>query len=607
MSLTLPNFHQVIHQLKTTFMRFGFTMLCVVIVAILTFYENHNIKLFSQDVTLKILLSAIYSGFVFTNLSLYGQSKGWSINRLVVASVAAWAVVTCLVWFVFEPGSFPTHLLFTLFCVFLLMAAPYINRASDNDSIWYFNYQTGVALFFGGVSSLILGIGGTLILQSIGYLFDVKIDHDFVVDVWISAGILFLPIYVLAHIAVTFDVTRQISDFPKGVKFIATYILLPLMAIYLVILYAYFLKITLNQQLPRGDLSLMILIFGVIGVATKLLIYPIRHNGGWLLKLFDNYYHHTLIIPIIVLFFAIGVRVEAFGVTGPRYVVILLAVWLGIVALMSLRYKDNFSIKFAPLVLAALAFMATFGPWGAQQMSLTSQLGRFEALLNKHQLLVDGVAVKAKQALSLDERKALSSATDYFMKNDSRFAAIEPWFMALKANSALISPEKRLGGSSALLGLMGIEYANKWQNPYDAFEFSWEVENANASFDVSKFDYFIPYNVNRYTQVESKTTTEFIDDGQQQTLIADFVDEQLVVSVSGSQSVTFDLQAVTDALYKAGRPYDPSLYHLAKDSDDGKLKAGVVIQRIYANVSADKQAKIYTLRLMLMWRVDESL
>jgi len=105
-------------------------------------------------------------------------------------------------------------------------------------------------------------VGVSFILLSIRYLFEIKISSDTYRDMWIICWGVFFPIYILSNISRQFDYKNDGCDFPKGVNFIANYILAPLVFVYMAILYTYFIKIIVQWELPRGNLGWLITSFG---------------------------------------------------------------------------------------------------------------------------------------------------------------------------------------------------------------------------------------------------------------------------------------------------------------------------------------------------------
>ena len=64
------------------------------------------------------------------------------------------------------------------------------------------------------------------------------------------------------------------EHFPK--QFFTQFILIPLLIIYVVILYFYCAKIVINWQLPRGWVSYLVLAYSIVGIFALLLVHPLK-------------------------------------------------------------------------------------------------------------------------------------------------------------------------------------------------------------------------------------------------------------------------------------------------------------------------------------------
>src|SRR5690606_11355591 len=127
---------------------------------------------------------------------------------------------------------------------------------------------------------------------------------------------LFNTWFFLAGIPRNFEVELSLIDYPKGLKIFTQFILIPLLLIYLCILYFYGAKILLTGDWPKGIVSYMIIAISVLGIFTTLLLYPYQQwkESGWIKK-FSRGYYYFLIPLVILLFIAIGMRIQEYGLT----------------------------------------------------------------------------------------------------------------------------------------------------------------------------------------------------------------------------------------------------------------------------------------------------
>ena len=169
--------------------------------------------------------------------------------------------------------------------------------------------------------------------------------------------------------------------------------LVPLLLVYTAILYAYALKIGLAGTLPKGTLGSMVVGYLLTGAATLLLAYPIRESGGLLVRLFWRYWVWLALMPVLLLFLAAYTRIAAYGLTEPRYIVVLIGNWALLLAILRIWRPDRFDLRLIPGTLAALLLAASFGPWGAIGASVISQKAELAAILRAKGLLADGKIV----------------------------------------------------------------------------------------------------------------------------------------------------------------------------------------------------------------------
>jgi len=176
----------------------------------------------------------------------------------------------------------------------------------------------------------------------------------------------------------------------------------PVIVFYALILHAYAVKIVLEQQLPDGNIATMVSIFAVGGTGAWLIAWPWRDKGTRLLRLFMRGWFWLTIVPAVLLVIAIWRRISDYGVTPDRYGIAIIAVWIAAVTAY-LAYRRNRSDMRAILGgMAVLLLIGSAGPFGANGLTINTQLPRFERLLTDNGLLKDGKAVAPTGKVSSD-------------------------------------------------------------------------------------------------------------------------------------------------------------------------------------------------------------
>ncbi|MCE7053975.1 DUF4153 domain-containing protein [Algoriphagus sp. AGSA1] len=276
--------------------------------------------------------------------------------------------------------------IFNLTIHLMVAFVPFIGNAGQ-ESFWNYNKDLFIRLVHGVYYSLVIFLGISLALLAINALFEADIQGGTYAQIFVIIFGVFNTWFFLAGIPKSFDHTLSLDGYPKGLKIFTQFILIPLLLIYLCILYFYGAKIIISGDWPKGIVSYMIIAISVLGIFTNLLLYPYQRwkEGGWIKKFHKGYY--LFLIPLIILLFlAIGIRLQDYGLTVNRYIIMLMGIWLAFVSIYYSVGKKN--IKTIPISLAILMILSSFGPWGMFGLSETMQRRRLAQILTENNILV---------------------------------------------------------------------------------------------------------------------------------------------------------------------------------------------------------------------------
>ncbi len=491
-------------ELFETVKRFPLTVLSAVALFVIVFIENHKIISFDDEIIGRVvcILGCLY--FWFGISKLIAESQNLSFVRQSLISFAGGLAIIALIGLTEIWGL---HLAFILPALLLgIMFAPYL-KGGDDISFWFFNRMMWFGVVVSYAALILFALGMSAALGAIDALFSVKIDHKIYQDIWSFAGLILGPVYALSWVPKQFEFTQEDCHDPPGLKFIVNWISVPMVFVYMAILYAYFGKIIINWEVPNGVLAYLISGFVGAGIVTYLTAWPMREIGSAQLRLFYRIFFLALLIPVGFHFFAIWERVSAYGFTEQRYALMLSAIWFATLAVGNVM--SRMPIKVIPASLCVLLVLASFGPWGAVGVSGHSQFSRLKGLLEQNNLLVDGKVQVAKGNLSAEDRKSISSILDYLCRSKRRYM-IEDWFT--------FDDEGRLDGCYAgnLTKQLGFDYLNKWQgrNAGDDYmiDFNryrdWDAEEVYT--DVSSYDVMVAnIIVNSYWDIKTQTIKDW--------------------------------------------------------------------------------------------------
>lgn len=274
----------------------------------------------------------------------------------------------------------------------LTLIAPFILRNSTNDAVWVFCWKILYRISFGIFSSLGGMLGISLVLLGLGYLFGASVPKYTYGVLGMTIGVLFFPLYVLAGIPSNFDDT--LVDQSKKVLFNTLHIAVPLLASFTAIFYAYAAKIALTAEPPRGGIIYMVLAYAAFGIATHTACHLMRDGGTLLPRLVYKWFYPLLLGPLALMAIWLFRRIDDYGITTPRYVIILCLIWLaGLCAAWIFRHRTH--LKFLFVSLGAMLIFAAGTLEIPALMEEGQHVAKLERLFAKSLLPLDRAAKPA--------------------------------------------------------------------------------------------------------------------------------------------------------------------------------------------------------------------
>ena len=268
--------------------------------------------------------------------------------------------------------------------------AGFINKTPETH-FWQYNKNLFINIFLTAVFTGVLLIGIELAILAVDKLFDFNFNDTLYPKTFFFLGILGSAfIFLIFNNKGLFELEKD-GNYPQILKFFTQFVLIPLLLIYVVILYFYSGKILLHWELPRGWVSYLVLIYSVVGILALLLVHPLKEDSAksWV-KIFSKIFYYTLLPLLILLFVAIFTRILEYGYTEPRYFVLLLAIWLTSVVFYFIFLRKS-TIKFIPISLFVFGVFALLFPYcNAFSVAKRSQKIELQQILAQNKLLENG-------------------------------------------------------------------------------------------------------------------------------------------------------------------------------------------------------------------------
>lgn len=248
-----------------------------------------------------------------------------------------------------------------IFAYLLVFASPYLSLKSSDKAFWKFTYTVflRMSLIFLSLSVFLLGIAGAF--AAIDSLLDIQIDWRLFVS-FIAVAYLFLLSYV-SILSMPKELNEEVTDknFPMVIYRITQFIFLPLLSIYLVILYLNLLQIIFTGEVPSNQLVSLTLSFLLPGLVSIILLYPLKHSEkySWVknfIKILS-----VLILPLMgSYFYGILVRVNEYGFTPMRFIVVLTGIFIVLLSFYLFFWKEArlvHSVIKLPIILLIFSFI----------------------------------------------------------------------------------------------------------------------------------------------------------------------------------------------------------------------------------------------------------
>ena len=401
---TFKNFGE---KLQQAVLRFPLTIAAILTFAVLMIIQIHNNYKNRFDERLWWMLGLT----ILLSLAFYLFAE--NRMRCLLKNILNVLLIACVAWFAFTlqkpvvEAEIIRILVLGVSFGAAVFFAPYITGKRPLE-FWNYVldviYQLITAYVFAGV----LMAGLSLALLSLDKLFGMNIPNNTYSYLSVLCFVVFGSIYFLSSLPrVNKNEEEKSIEFPKIYKILGLYILLPILGIYILILYVYLAKIIVTWELPNGWVSWLVSILGIVGYLTISLLHPLLllpnpqkfapqpPKGGvqegqakivTFLKSFSNSPFRGLgglfpliYLPLLILMF-VGIlrRLSDYGITINRLYVLLLNLWLFGVSIYLFITRTR-QVKWIYISFAAIAFIFSVGPWSVFSITkhtLKSELTR---------------------------------------------------------------------------------------------------------------------------------------------------------------------------------------------------------------------------------------
>lgn len=376
----------------------------------------------------------------------------------------------------------------------------YFGKNTD-ISFWKFSKTSVLQLIISFIFSQVLMLGLSLAILSLKELFKIDVNPKVYGNLAVICYVVFAPIYFLTNIPDKTEKHNQKFSFDKFLKVLGLYILLPILAIYTLILYVYLFQIIIKWQLPEGWVSWLVSILALGGLLCMMILYPLRlYPENKIVSNFSKFFP-VILLPLLVLM-TIGIfrRFGDYGLTINRAYVFLFNFWLYGISVY-LFFSKSAHLKWIIISFVTVAFIFSIGPWSVYNVTRRTIVKEIGQLLNEAHLLKKGkvidnsnLIIRVNDTLGIK----LTNKVEYVCLHFGN-ESIQQFYKDSLGNKTTWDIEKTLGINATSI---------KFQNKTNVNYFNANLQNENNITDITNFKTFI--KINKGNEIEKIYKTKDI-------------------------------------------------------------------------------------------------
>lgn len=456
----------------------------------------------------RLLAAGLLGLPLFTALATAAERRAltgprrWLPAALLAAGLVAFAFLAM--------GWTDRHLLLRtvqlLAAAHLLVAILAFRGERNQLPFWQFNRILFLGYLLAALYAVVLWVGLAIALLAIDKLLGVDVPSRTYPHLLVLLAFVFHPWFFLSRVPEDHRALDQETSYPLGLKVFTQFVLIPLVAVYLVILTMYLGRVLVTRTWPSGWIGWLVSSVSLAGVLALLLVHPIRERADsrWV-NGYGRWFFVALLPSLGMLLAAVGQRIGQYGVTEPRYFLLVLALWLAGLALYY-GVTASRSIKLIPVTLCLVAVATAIGPWSAFAVSRRSQVARLAGILAANGMGTSGAATRASTPVSEQDQREVSAVLLYLRRNhgpDAVRAALGAPADSVRVWTARDpSPRAGVALEAAAMEWLGLKYLHSWSPVEDGRFFSLGLRD-RAPIDVAGFDSMVPIHLGQGTTFET--------------------------------------------------------------------------------------------------------
>ena len=488
-------------QISTAFKRFPLAVAFAIFttIAFIYVFESHSL-LTDSKLLFWLFFYPIAATMIALTISLVQESrKKFSIIPHVVAE-AVWLAVSIALTFYYVSTDNNTEItyvlvtgLFIYTTVFLsIFIAPFFKQ-KDENGFWVFLMKNAKAAVIASAISAVLLIAIEGLLLGFFNLFDIKVsDKPFIYSAIICSCTIF-PILFFSGIPSIDECLQEAPALNKFQTSANKFLFLPVISLYIILLYAYIAKIIIQWEMPKGMVSYLVSASMMLMLLRVTLTLPERINPKpsfekTLLKILP-----AACIPLVILM-SVGImrRIADYGISEDRYYIAAVNIFYYIIIAILLIDKIKCKSRVIAIVFCSMFFILTNGPLSAINVTHRVWMGSIKDALaeegyNKFPLSKEETVEFARRIQDKSDHKTNIATSRLEILNSRHDAELAQY---IPKGDALILISRKSSTNEKVNEFLISAYINNSKNSY--FEIpknATQVNHFYKTFDKEDYEF----------------------------------------------------------------------------------------------------------------------
>ncbi len=380
--------------IKSSYKRFPLTSIFLKIAAMIFIYEI--IRDHEEYMYLGLFFIFLAGNFLF--LHLFSEGLKYSVTdeetltrnkraRLVAYLLDIPIILTMFLIIYNSREVTPKGFHYTYFGVMLalIIGCFFVAKLFYHKDYTPYVFQIFSSISIAIIYSIFLYVGVSSIFLLITYLFSLPSQYKIYLITFVIMALVFGPDVLLSSFPKVAN-TYGDYEFTKVAKVLLVYIIMPVLIIYMAVIYLYFGKILIVREIPKNQITNLVLWYSIASVGFLFVISELK--GQKFVDKFRKFYPIFMLPLLGFMFVSMGIRIGHFGITENRYFVVVLGIWSTLSMFHYIFYKNSTNITI-PIMLFFIVLFSTIGPTSAYSLSSYSQSSKLKKVLERNNMLVD--------------------------------------------------------------------------------------------------------------------------------------------------------------------------------------------------------------------------